>query len=132
MVKKNHYSIVDLFTNCRFALLSFTFQVWCTTQNSFYVLYNKNKLESVSRIWASLISIRWFDYRLKPIFTTASSASKNDAQFSMVKFDSKIIISIWLSKSVTHSVETFWKKHIYVFIMILWHFFMTFLHFDSF
>jgi len=32
-------------------------------------------------IWASLISQWWFNFRLKPIYDTAPTASKNTAQF---------------------------------------------------
>jgi len=38
-------------------------------------------LQSVSRIWASKISLWWFGFKLKLTFTTAPAGSKNDNQF---------------------------------------------------
>ncbi len=38
-------------------------------------------VQSISWIWASYISWRWFVFRLKPIFNIAPAASKNTAQF---------------------------------------------------
>ena len=36
------------------------------------------RVQSVSQIWASKNCIRWFGFRLKPIFDIAIAASKND------------------------------------------------------
>jgi len=52
--------------------------------NLLYKAYNSFSIydiQSVSRIWASLISRWWFEFRLKPIFNTAPAASKNNVQF---------------------------------------------------
>jgi len=38
-------------------------------------------MQSVSQIWASYISLWWFGFRVKQIFTTARATLKNDAQF---------------------------------------------------
>jgi len=38
-------------------------------------------LQSISQIWAIQISLWWFGFMLKPIFSTAPAAPKNDAQF---------------------------------------------------
>jgi len=42
-----------------------------------------------------------FKFKLELIYTTAPTASKNDACFKSI--DSRLIISLCLSKSVTHS-----------------------------
>ena len=39
------------------------------------------QIQSVSRIWANLISQWWFGFRFEPFFNNAPAASKNDAQF---------------------------------------------------
>jgi len=38
-------------------------------------------IQSVSGIWASSTCWWWIDFRLKPIYTTAPAASKNNARF---------------------------------------------------
>jgi len=38
-------------------------------------------MQSVSGIWARYFCSWWFNFRLEPIYTTATAASKNDAPF---------------------------------------------------
>jgi len=46
----------------------------------------------------------WFNFMLKPIYKTAPAASKKMLGLKVVKINSKIIISLHKSKSVTHSI----------------------------
>ena len=66
-------------------------------------------LLSVSRIWTTLA---WLDlvivvrFKARPIFDIAPAVSKITLALKMGKSDSKLIISICLSKSATHSVKS--------------------------
>jgi len=46
-----------------------------------FVLRESMIIQSVSQIWASEIYLWWFDFRLEPIYTTASAVSKNNVIF---------------------------------------------------
>jgi hypothetical protein len=87
--KYNGSTFFPLLTASKFSVFSIIDFPMTEISTLFYVQLDyyklgsiyKTFLQSVSQIWASLISQWWFSFRLKPIFNTAPAACKNTAQF---------------------------------------------------
>ncbi len=72
----------------------------------FFIFHTRMFLSYVSRIWTICLWLRWFGFRrLETIFDTAPATSKMTLPWQVIINDSKKIIFLCVSKSVTPSVE---------------------------
>jgi len=71
------------------AFFNFILSIWFYELDSYSFWLALNH-----RAYQAKFAFGCFDFRLKPIYTTALAASKNDVYLKVVKIDSKIIISL--------------------------------------